>query len=355
MEQPSVSVIIPIYNGQKWIDSCLTSVINQDFTDFEVLLINDGSTDGTEEILRYWSAKDSRIIVYNVQNRGAAEARNYGLSKAKGKYVYFCDIDDSIDNSTLSNAYDALTKSNADMSIFGYYMEMVDANDNVLCSKEYTLGRKAEFIFSREYIDVILELWDKSLMYNLVNRLFKKAIIDKNNIRFRNMVLGEDMEFCSRHITFCNKVVVLPECYYHYVRERKNSVTSSYREDWFNLRLAEYDYLIDYFKTNDLFNENVEEFLNRRFLERTLGCIQAEMSKENTKSFLQKKEAINTIINNKKVKEAFNNAKFTSGKSKVMMALLKNGNIWLNSLMGICVSLIKENASSVFFKLKVNR
>lgn len=355
MPEPRISIIIPVYNGEKWINSCMESILVQDFKDFEVILINDGSTDGTEKIAMQWCNKDERLFVYTTNNNGAAEARNYGLNKAKGKYIYFCDIDDLIEKNTLSCACRAIEENDADLSIFGYYMELVDKNDRVKISQKYTLGRSETFRYNPEQKDIILELWNKSLMYNLVNRLFKKSIIEDNNIQFNNIILGEDMEFCNKYISFCNKISVIPNCLYHYVRERNDSVTSSYRDDLFEVRLREHINLTNFFKKQNLFDENFEEFLNRRFLERVLGCIQMTMGKGNKEKLQQKANHINEIINNEYVRYSFKNVSFTSIKTKVLMKILKSKLIVLNCFMGWGISLIKDKYSELFFKLKTSR
>lgn len=355
MKKTCISVIMPIYNGEKWLNDCMESILNQDFCDFELIIIDDGSTDNTYSAAVMYAQSDNRVRVYKTENMGAAQARNFGVERAQGEYIYFCDADDKIEPDTLSLAYKAITDNDADLAVFGYFMEIVDKFGNIKCSQEYTLGRNETFEFGPQSKNVILELWDKSVMYNLVNRLFKKDIIDKNNIKFLDIVLGEDMNFCSEYITFCRRVTVISNCLYHYIREREGSVTTSYRDDWFELRVGEHRRLTDYFKRNNLYDDDTEEFLNRRFLERVLGCIENEMSRYNTDKYCIKRQSIKEIVNHKDVCRALDNVKPTSRKSRIMIWVVKTKIVWLNCLMGSSVSFVRNNMIELFFKLKGNR
>ena len=102
-----ISIIIPVYNAKSYVSRCLDSIKAQDYTNWEVIIINDGSTDGVEDILNEYAEKDSRIKPINIENAGVSNARNVGLSKAIGEYVYFLDVDDWIETNTLSLLADA--------------------------------------------------------------------------------------------------------------------------------------------------------------------------------------------------------------------------------------------------------
>lgn len=110
---PTISVIIPAYNVEKYLDKCMNSVLNQSFTDFEVLLIDDGAKDSTVQLCDKYAEKDTRVKTYHKKNGGLSDARNYGLERISGKYVTFIDSDDYIDDNYLKYMYDLILKENA--------------------------------------------------------------------------------------------------------------------------------------------------------------------------------------------------------------------------------------------------
>src|SRR5690606_27364966 len=117
---PKVSVIIPVYNAEKYLRECLDSVLAQTFTDFEVLLINDGSTDASGKICDEYAEKDSRIKVFHKENGGVSSARNLGLDNAKGEWISFVDSDDTIEQETLATLANEVKDLDIDGVIFGY-------------------------------------------------------------------------------------------------------------------------------------------------------------------------------------------------------------------------------------------
>ena len=118
---PIVSVIVPIYNAENTLERCLSSIKNQSYTNFEVIMINDGSTDNSESICKKFVEKDKRYVLYTQENRGVSSARNLGLKKVKGRYIQFIDSDDEIAEECINNMLSAMICHCADMVVCGYY------------------------------------------------------------------------------------------------------------------------------------------------------------------------------------------------------------------------------------------
>ena len=137
-KNPEISVIIPIYNGEKYLKECLDSVINQTFKDIEIICVNDGSTDDTSKILNFYSKKDNRIIIINQPNSGAGAARNNALKIATGKYLSILDADDIFETNMLEIAYHKAEKFKADITVYscdvfskGYISKMVNSRNRI--------------------------------------------------------------------------------------------------------------------------------------------------------------------------------------------------------------------------------
>lgn len=182
---PKISVILPIYNVEKYLRRCLDSVLNQTFTDFEAICVNDGSPDKSLHILEEYAAKDSRIKIVTQENQGLSMARNNGLKVAKGDYIYFLDSDDAIHPKLLEIAYTFATKHNADMVCFGFEksdgIEYAPKNINIENLKYKVTDNPLNLALSNSKFRIPFNVWTK---------FYKKEIL--NGINFIKGILYED-------------------------------------------------------------------------------------------------------------------------------------------------------------------
>lgn len=206
----NISIIVPIYNSEKYISKCIDSILNQEYKDFELLLINDGSTDNTSNIIN--SYEDERIKIYNQENKGTGSARNLGLKYATGKYIVFIDSDDSITNDYLKIMLELLEKNEADIVSCVYKQ-----NDN---TQDYdVLDREKAFKY-------LISLPEKIPM-SVVGKIFKKETID--NIVFDENNNYEDIEFATKSFLNCKKVVFLNKKMY--ISNKRSDSRSSFFEN----------------------------------------------------------------------------------------------------------------------------
>lgn len=196
-----ISIVIPIFNSEKYLLECLNSVLNQSFSDFEVLCINDGSIDRSKEICEQYVRKDKRFRLYNQKNAGVSVARNLGIEKAQGEYLCFVDSDDVIAKDFLWNLLDRIQGCDASVCDFSNDLRK--------------LGKKEKHVLSYEKNDLIKEaLLGCRRSVNIVLFLFKRSIIQINHIRFmEGCIRNEDTEFYIRYITCC----ILPIVWFDYV------------------------------------------------------------------------------------------------------------------------------------------
>lgn len=226
LENPYVSVIVPIYNVEKYLDAAIESICNQTYKNIQVILVDDGSTDKSGIICDKWREKDERILVIHKKNGGASEARNEGLKAAVGKLVYFVDADDSIDPLLLSEVISEMS-DDVDMVSFGYRLV---ADDREACNvsfqeKIYPLHNETE------KINFILgDFFKYRIGWNVWNRVFRKRIIDEHSIEFVDpqQTFAEDQLFCLCYLLYCRKIVCLNRCYYNYF-QRDNSIMGTYK------------------------------------------------------------------------------------------------------------------------------
>ena len=234
-----ISVVVAVYQVEKYIRQCLDSLQNQTMHDFEVLLIDDGSTDGSGLICDDYAKKDNRFRVFHKKNEGVASARQLGLEKSLGEYIIHVDPDDWVESSMLEELYNFAKKENADLVICDYFFD----------SKNKSVYKKQEPDLSTEYS------YFRDLVYNLYgscwNKLVRKVCFDQYGISFhKDMVLWEDklinMMLAERRI----KVAYSPKAYYHYIA-RKNSAIRQYS--------PQKVYSMIYFDSKEKFENRINE------------------------------------------------------------------------------------------------
>jgi len=212
----AVSVIIPVYNSEKYITDCVSSILHEDFADFEILLIDDGSTDKSPEICHELKKKDSRIKVFHKKNGGISDARNFGLAQAKGKYIAFCDHDDSVYKGFLKDNFQYAEKTNADIVKFGRDAFVVCKNGSYLDNTR----RFSAKVFTKSHIQKRFLRFRINTTLNCVwDGLFKRSFLEENNIRFdTGYKTGcEDTDFCSVCFTKASIVAFSDKVYYKHI------------------------------------------------------------------------------------------------------------------------------------------
>lgn len=214
---PSVSVIVPVYNVENYLCRCVDSILGQTYTDFELILVDDGSPDNCGAICDEYAAKDNRIVVIHKENGGLSAARNAGLDAATGKYIYFLDSDDSI-KSNLIETVVPYFESGADLVVFNH--ERVHPDGLVIpCVHElgtYALSEENRVGF---YTKTLLSY---SIGWEAWNRMFRRDTIETYHLRFvdNRRIFAEDMYFCLCYCAHVQKIISIPQSLYYYtVRE----------------------------------------------------------------------------------------------------------------------------------------
>lgn len=211
-----VSVIVPVYNDKNYIDKCINCIINQTYENIELLLVVDGATDGTYEICKEYAKKDNRVKVYYKENSGTAETRNYGLSKANGKYICFMDTDDYATNDFIEVLYKGIKETKADISTVR--LKEVDENSS-FSTDTY---RKNEYeILNKE--EAIAHLFDDELYGNFVwNKMFNKKLFYE--VKFKKIVKIEDLGVMYLIFDKANYVCTNKSQLYFYVQRKKSQL-----------------------------------------------------------------------------------------------------------------------------------
>lgn len=287
MECISISVIITIFNSEKYIKRCLDYIIAQTFKNIEIILINDGSNDNSKNICYKYCRRYGFIKLVNQEKRGVAQARNKGVEIAKGKYITFVDSDDYIDVNMFEEMYKAIEKLNADLCICNYIKE--DKNTKKYCDS----GIKKDILTNKE-VKKLLQIrlierdnsekkHELAVFRGACGKLYRNKIIENNNIRFKKeLVIGEDFLFNLEYLNYTNSVVLCKKYYYHYVTNIE-SLTQKYEDKcWYRYKSILIN-IKKFSRDNDFYNQEEYRFV-KLVLKYFLISIRNEHNYNNNKS-----------------------------------------------------------------------
>ena len=247
---PKISVIIPIYNVESYLGKALESIINQSFSDIEIICVDDGSTDNSLQIIKEYEKNDKRIKIISKENGGVSSARNAGVDIAQGEYLYMYDPDDWVESRILEVLYKKALKNNSEITECDFVEHKSVCVDSVSKKKLKIKGNfltKVKVHFGYNYSVKDLGNHMFSLRANCWNKLYKKELIEKNNIRFRNVNI-EDYFFNLESFLCAKSICYINEYLYHYcIRENSYSTKQNTDEEinintksiCFNLNLVE--------------------------------------------------------------------------------------------------------------------
>ena len=238
---PEVSVIVPVYNVEKYIEQCLNSLVNQSLENIEIIVVNDGTKDNSEEIIKKFIEKYPQKIVYlKKENGGLSDARNYGIPYAKGEYIAFLDSDDYVEKDIYKEMYELAKKENSDMVECDFLWEYPDKTREDIGQ---VYNGKKEML---EKVRVVA--W---------NKLIRRSILEKTQIQFPKGLRYEDVEFTYKLIPYLNKVSFLKKPYIHYI-QRENSISNVQNERTKEI-FEVLDNVINYYKENNFYDEYKDE------------------------------------------------------------------------------------------------
>lgn len=318
---PKVSIIVPIYNAEKYMEKCIDSILNQTLNDIEVILVNDGSTDNSSKIADEYAKNDRRIKVIHQENSGPSVARNNGIKTAIGKYIGFVDSDDYIELEMYEKLFNIVDAKEVQVAMCGY--NEIHAYDNTkIIVKSNLISNK---IYSKEEIkkDIISTFCKNKNygFYSLWNKIYLREWVVKSKLEIdENRDHGEDWWFNINMFSTLDSFICLKEPYYNYIHINSNSLMFKYRENQFDLFLDGRKKLlsiipeefIDYEELNTRFIYEFSSYILNTFKE----IKHKEKSNNLAKKVLCNEEVINSCKSKNKI----------SNKYKLITFFIKKNN-----------------------------
>lgn len=227
---PNVSIIVPIYNSEEYLEECIASILNQTYKNFELILINDGSTDRSQEICELYKNKDPRVITINKKNEGVSETRNHGIKAARGKYILFVDSDDIVSKDWIEVLYKTISKYEKNLIISGY------------CTKSKSSSQETKTIFSENELNSIINkkdfflIYEKHLINSPCNKIYRASILKKYDIKFKKDIsLGEDLLFNLEYLKYIDSIILINKPLYNCIVRENESLSRKYYKNLFEI------------------------------------------------------------------------------------------------------------------------
>ena len=352
MEKTTVSVIMPVYGVEDYVGGAIESIQAQTLTDWELFCVDDGSKDRSGEVCDAYAAEDARIRVIHKENGGAPSARNVAIDQAEGKYLYFCDADDWAEPTMLEDMVNIAETNGSQLVVAGFYIDTYYSDTEKVTQSQEVPSRVFET--QRQFREHAHELFDQNLLYTPWNKLFLASYI-KDNLLYFPQTFWDDFPFNLSVVRNIERVAVTDRKYYHFIRKREESETARYRDDMYEKREEEDGWMHELYEYWGVMTPEVREFLDRRYIERLIGCVENLTNRNCTLSNEEKLREIRYYISTPRAREAVKGADPRSLYMKVMLLPIRFRSTLLTFLESNVISYVKSGNTKLFATLKAHR
>lgn len=321
MANPTVSVIVPAYNAEKFIESCVESILRQTYTDFELILVNDGSKDSTSAICHRFAEQDRRITVIDQENGGASSAKNKGLSIAKGSYVEFVDADDIIDQTYMEQLLRGTAEDKADLCVGNMAFVILDKGELVLSRPTPKLH---EGMFTlKEYLSYYKEYMPHAIVGSPCNKLFRRSIIEEHHLRFDETTKNnEDTWFNLEYLRCCKKVFVSASPFYRYINHQNGSASRKYIDNVIEIYIETYRRSTAFLKEAEMYDCNAQ-FCKSYFIGLCIGALNGIVLQATQYTKKEKLQKMWDIVERPEVRDALKDLQEPDKKKRMIAFLMR--------------------------------
>lgn len=295
MPLPKISIVVPVYNAEKYLKECIDSLLAQTLTHCEFLFVNDGSQDNSQAIIESYQKTDSRIVLLNQENQGVSAARNKGLSIAKGQYLGFVDADDYLEWDFYQTLYDKAILENLDIICSNFIKEQ----DGVVITSKAPFQENTIFDTSFIKNEILPFLIKDSSLNTCCTKIYNRKLLVENNITFPvGIALGEDGIFTFKCIFYANTLCFLNYFGYHYREVAGSATRNTVAKDYFKRALEAYHYDYSQLVPITLQSELVEKLKTIQLINNVISYTSIYLKPNKTVSFFARYRYVNSMISN---------------------------------------------------------
>lgn len=357
--EPYFSIVMPVYNGEKYIDRMLKGILKQTFSDWELIVVDDCSEDKSPEIVAEAAKKDGRIhLICQEKNGGVSSARNRGIKEAKGKYLWFVDADDSVDSELLDKVYHSLEVNPAKLVIFGLIEEYYDAKGDYQYSHPVSHQEKY-FHTSSELRREMIYLERETLYGYPWNKIYDLEYLKKKGIIFSDYQDAKFIEDIKFNIEYCmdiDTLNVMDYCPYHYAKRMQNNLTNEYVKDYFKFHRRRIELLLRQYNYWGLCTREVKEILGSLYGRYILSALERNCDKRSGMKTVQRFRWCKRLFSQELFNQLIPEAKAEDSQTlSVALGFLRRKNVWLCLMMGRGIYMIRKGMPMIYSKVKSGR
>jgi len=350
--EPAVSIIMPVYGVEDYVGRTIESILSQDFSDWELWCVDDGSRDRSGVICDEYAARDPRIRVVHKENGGAAAARNVAIRQARGRWFWFVDSDDWAEPEMLSSLVGPGEAADAELVVGGFHIDTYGKGDEPFTQRQSLPSRT--YATQAEFRRDAHRLFDKNLLYPPWNKLFRADYLRHHGILFPD-TFWDDLPFNLAVLRDVERVVLVEAAHYHFLRKRGESETARYRPEAHERRREEHRWMCELFRHWGIDTPEAREFLARRHVERLLGCVENVCTPACPLRGKARYEAVKAIVLSEEVAPAMALARPRSKRLKFLLFPFRHRLPRLALWEGQVISFIRRHDTTFFARAKAHR
>lgn len=293
MGRSKVSIVVPVYNAERYLKKCVDSLLEQSYKNIEILLINDGSTDSSGEICDEYIKKHEEIKVIHKTNSGVSDTRNAGIDVASGEFIQFVDSDDFLESNMIERLVQSVNH-NVQLAICGY--KSIYMSKDTIFYTETVCPIKGRY----QNIDLVKhfgELFNNGLINPLWNKLYYADLIKKLNLKFnKELNMGEDLLFNLEYINACDNIEIINEQLYNYLKFNDNSLTENFKECFLQNQQMLFSSVRQFLLENNVYTQENKKFIELSYIDSMLNCIENLFHPNSNLSSNKKRDCIEEIV-----------------------------------------------------------
>lgn len=358
-QAPFFSIVMPVYNVDRYIDETLECVVNQTYTSWELIVVDDASPDDSMEYVEAVAANDARIkIITNAQNKGAAESRNIGMDAAQGQYIWFADADDIIDLDLLERVRDEIDKTSAQIILFGLTELYFDTANQFLYSNELPM-QQARYSKPEEWRGKIIDM-EQSTHFGYTNcKFYDLEFLRQQNVRFKQLLLAEDFAFNVDAFRNASSIAILDGTPYQYRKSDGHSTTNAnaytYAE-YYDLVRGRIEAMRNLLEEWGVYDDRAREILGSLYARYVISAIERTYHSNAKLNKTEREEYIVQLMDDPLYEELIPYAKARDSKiTQKGIKVLQSRNVSSCARFGKMVNFARTNMYGLFTKARSGR
>lgn len=361
IEKPFFSIVMPAYGVREYIAHAIECVQGQSFSNWELIVVDDCSVDGSGDVARAYAERDNRIrVVRHEQNQGLSAARNTGIKQAQGVYLWMPDSDDSYDLELLAKVHDAVCASafGPDVVMFGYAEDYYDANGRYLYANDIPMNA-GHYAHPREWRNLVIG-FERSTHYGYAwNKIYRLERVKNLDLRFQNVRLIEDITFNVSYFQEAESLIVLPGCPYRYAKRKGRSLTNANAysaEEYYALHCRRIEMLREQFDSWSVLDANCKSVLGSLYARYVLSTLERQCFPGEGLSHTQRVDRCKKIFEDSLFEELIPCAESESSAAlRLSLSVMRSNSALLCTALGRIIYLAHIYLYSVFTKLRSGR